>query len=409
MRPLRHNPRPHRRGRRRRRRGRRVCARSRVTRGPAPAAAATPSTRRAQAEYNAALKAVGTQGVHFVSTAKQSGVTLDVIGDAGHHLGRADADGEEREDHRAHDGRRGRVHRIRRRQRGRPAQRHRPHQSQSSKYAGKWLSFPTSNSASSELVGGLLDSQVATRAADRAVPTPTARPRPCTASTRWPSAARVSDAERQQGAGRALRPGHRAPRCRSRRSPTPARRRGSSAIHGTVTFSQLGREREPEGAGAHGVAAEARAARLGATSTTAAARLRPCRPARSRAGDITAERVDAVVNAANRRLRGGGGVDGAIHRAAGAERLQAACRAIGECPPGRAVVTDGFDLPGALHHPHRRAGVARRQGGRARDAGRRATGPRWRWPTRWAPVRSPSPPSRPVSTATPPGRPPRSP
>jgi O-acetyl-ADP-ribose deacetylase (regulator of RNase III) len=62
-------------------------------------------------------------------------------------------------------------------------------------------------------------------------------------------------------------------------------------------------------------------------------------------GDITTEAVDAVVNAANRQLRGGGGVDGAIHRAAGAERLQAACRAIGECPPGHAVVTDGFDLP----------------------------------------------------------------
>lgn len=61
-------------------------------------------------------------------------------------------------------------------------------------------------------------------------------------------------------------------------------------------------------------------------------------------GDITAERVDAVVNAANRYLRGGGGVDGAIHRAAGADQLQAACRAIGECPPGQAVVTDGFAL-----------------------------------------------------------------
>jgi len=61
-------------------------------------------------------------------------------------------------------------------------------------------------------------------------------------------------------------------------------------------------------------------------------------------GDITTEEVDAVVNAANRRLGGGGGVDGAIQRAAGAARLQAACRAIGECPPGRAVVTDGFDL-----------------------------------------------------------------
>ncbi|HEX4160879.1 MAG TPA: O-acetyl-ADP-ribose deacetylase [Acidimicrobiales bacterium] len=61
-------------------------------------------------------------------------------------------------------------------------------------------------------------------------------------------------------------------------------------------------------------------------------------------GDITTEQVDAIVNAANRQLRGGGGVDGAIHRAAGADRLHAACCAIGECPPGQAVVTEGFDL-----------------------------------------------------------------
>lgn len=62
-------------------------------------------------------------------------------------------------------------------------------------------------------------------------------------------------------------------------------------------------------------------------------------------GDITTERVDAVVNAANAALRGGGGVDGAIHRAAGAAELQEACRVHGHCPPGQAVVTDGFALP----------------------------------------------------------------
>jgi O-acetyl-ADP-ribose deacetylase len=82
-----------------------------------------------------------------------------------------------------------------------------------------------------------------------------------------------------------------------------------------------------------------------------------------RCGDITAIEADAIVNAANSRLAGGGGVDGAIHRAGGPAIMEA-CRRIGGCPSGSAVLTSG----GELRCKHVIHAVAPFYSGRADDA-----------------------------------------
>lgn len=86
-------------------------------------------------------------------------------------------------------------------------------------------------------------------------------------------------------------------------------------------------------------------------------------------GDLTKDTADAIVNAANHKMLGGGGVDGAIHRAAGPSLLEA-CRAVPEvrpgvrCPTGEARITPGFELP-ARYVIHTVGPV---YGGRGRDA-----------------------------------------
>jgi hypothetical protein len=207
----------------------------------ATAAAAAPAgadTTNATDQYNAALKAVGSQGVHFDSVAHQNGATLVVSGDAGTTSGAQmlTVKSKNLDEHMTAlvVGPTGYVS-------GNAAALQNViglTKAQSSKYAGKWLSFPTSNAGLSELVGGLLSSQVSKEVE---IGGPYSYGDPTTVAGQQATAIKGSVATQSGGKVPVVLyfPSSGTP-LPIREVTNASKSGGSSAIHGTVTFSHWG-------------------------------------------------------------------------------------------------------------------------------------------------------------------------
>ena len=216
----------------------------------APAGAATTPAASATDAYNAALKAVGSQGVHFESVAQQNGATLKVSGDAGTTSGSQKLLVQNKKVNERMTalvvGSTGYVT-------GNAAALQNViglTKAQSSKYAGKWLSFPTSNTGLDELVGGLLSSQVSK---ELEIGGPYTYGKDATVAGQHATAINGSVATQSGGKVPVVLylPSSGAP-LPIQEVTNANKSGGSSAIHGTVTFSHWG-ENKSQTAPAHTV------------------------------------------------------------------------------------------------------------------------------------------------------------